>query len=64
MLIQELSKVRVPARHFRFGQRIWFPIGWIVKRVQYGETDVIPTVVSEEPRSVYFSRDDDKVRLY
>ena len=62
MLIQELSKVRVPSRYFKFGQRIWFPSDWVIKKVQYGETDVIPTVVTEEPRSLYFDKSDDKVR--
>ena len=49
MLKKELSKVKNPNRVFRFSCRIWFPHRWVVKRHQYGEVEVVPTVVTDTP---------------
>ncbi len=29
--------------------RIWFPSRWIIKRIQNGETEVIPTIIVDAP---------------
>ena len=50
MLKEELSKVRRGTRTFTFSQRIWFPGNWVVKRILYGETEIIPTVIVEGAR--------------
>ena len=54
--MEELGKVRLPTRNFRFKQRIWFPGNWVVKRVVYGEAEVIPTVIVEEPQNTYINK--------
>ena len=44
--------MRVPSRKYSFAQRIWFAKDWIVKREMFGETEVISTVVCDEPVAV------------
>ena len=52
VLVKELSRVRVPSRQYSFAQRIWFAKDWIIKREMFGETEVISTVVCDQPVSV------------
>ncbi|XP_013411124.1 uncharacterized protein LOC106174227 isoform X2 [Lingula anatina] len=47
VLRKELSKVKYPTREFHFSTRIWLPQNWIVKQHLYGESEVIPTVITD-----------------
>ncbi len=51
VLRKELGKVRIPLREFTWTLRIWLPSRWVIKRVQNGETEVIPTIVVNAPPS-------------
>ncbi|KAI0224495.1 hypothetical protein LSAT2_024502 [Lamellibrachia satsuma] len=49
VLRKELSKVRQANRVFTFHTRIWLPSNWVVTRTLYGQTDIVPTVVVNNP---------------
>ncbi|KAK2178211.1 hypothetical protein NP493_553g00000 [Ridgeia piscesae] len=49
VLRKELSRVRQPNRTFTFETKIWMPSNWVVTRVLYGQTEVVPTVIVNNP---------------
>jgi hypothetical protein len=52
VLLKELSKVKHPDRVFHYSCHIWFPHRWVVTRHVYGESEVIPTVITDTPASL------------
>ncbi len=49
MLRKEFGKVKIPLRKFTWATRIWLPSNWVIKRIQNGDEEVIPTVIVEAP---------------
>ncbi|XP_044734371.1 uncharacterized protein LOC123296783 isoform X2 [Chrysoperla carnea] len=57
-LLRELSKVRIATRTYTWATQIWCPSGWKVRRCFQGETQIIPTVLSNQPTSITTPRSD------
>ncbi|XP_014217676.1 uncharacterized protein LOC106646149 isoform X2 [Copidosoma floridanum] len=58
VLLKELGKVKAPTRMFQWPVRIWLPRNWIVRRSFQGQSEVIPTVLSNNPTSITSARSD------
>ncbi|XP_048507153.1 uncharacterized protein LOC105689462 isoform X2 [Athalia rosae] len=58
LLLKELRKVKTPTRSFQWPIQIWCPHNWIVRRSFQGQSDVIPTVLSNTPTSITTPRAD------
>ncbi|KAG1671497.1 hypothetical protein GQR58_016444 [Nymphon striatum] len=52
VLLKELSRVKTPTRLFHWGTQIWFPQSWKVTRVFQGQTEIIPTIISQNATSI------------
>ncbi|XP_008202982.1 uncharacterized protein LOC100123730 isoform X2 [Nasonia vitripennis] len=58
VLLKELRKVKTPTRSFQWPTQIWLPRNWIVKRSFQGQSEIIPTVLSNTPTSITTPRAD------
>lgn len=58
VLLKELRKVKTPTRSFQWPTQIWLPRNWIVRRSFQGQSEVIPTVLSNTPTSITTPRAD------
>ncbi|XP_076160274.1 uncharacterized protein LOC143143176 isoform X1 [Ptiloglossa arizonensis] len=58
VLLKELRKVKTPTRSFQWPTQIWLPKNWIVRRNFQGQSEVIPTVLSNIPTSITTPRAD------
>ncbi|XP_012271893.1 uncharacterized protein LOC105695146 isoform X2 [Orussus abietinus] len=58
VLLKELRKVKTPTRSFQWPTQIWFPRNWIIKRSFRGQSEIIPTVLSNTPTSITTPRAD------
>ncbi|XP_046394390.1 uncharacterized protein LOC124162073 isoform X1 [Ischnura elegans] len=58
VLTKELRKVKTPTRSFQWRTQIWLPSNWIVRRCFQGQSEVIPTVLSETATSITTPRSD------
>ncbi|KAG7203922.1 hypothetical protein KM043_016942 [Ampulex compressa] len=58
VLLKELRKVKTPTRSFQWPTQIWLPKNWIVKRNFQGQSEIIPTVLSNTPTSITTPRAD------
>ncbi|XP_015590720.1 uncharacterized protein LOC107265616 isoform X2 [Cephus cinctus] len=58
VLLKELRKVKTPTRSFQWPTQIWLPRNWIVRRSFQGQSEIIPTVLSNTPTSITTPRAD------
>lgn len=58
VLTKELRKVKTPTRTFQWLTRIWLPTHWVVRRNFQGQSDKIPTVLSNQATSITTPRSD------
>ncbi|XP_026671760.1 uncharacterized protein LOC108627846 isoform X2 [Ceratina calcarata] len=58
VLLKELRKVKTPTRSFQWPTQIWLPKNWIVRRNFQGQSEIIPTVLSNTPTSITTPRAD------
>lgn len=58
VLTKELRKVKTPTRTFQWLTRIWLPSHWVIRRNFQGQSDVIPTVLSNQATSITTPRSD------
>ncbi|XP_066597146.1 uncharacterized protein [Prorops nasuta] len=58
VLLKELRKVKSPTRSFQWPIQIWFPKNWIVRRNFQGQSEIIPTVLSNMPTTITTPRAD------
>lgn len=58
VLLKELKNAKTPTRSFQWACRIWSPKSWIVKRNFQGQSDIIPTVISQQATSIVTPRSD------
>ncbi|XP_043653946.1 uncharacterized protein LOC122620516 isoform X1 [Drosophila teissieri] len=58
VLLKELKNAKTPTRSFQWACRIWSPQSWIIRRNFQGQSDVIPTVISQHATSIVTPRSD------
>ncbi|KAK3915173.1 Glycerol-3-phosphate acyltransferase 1, mitochondrial [Frankliniella fusca] len=58
VLTKELRKVKTPTRTFQWLTRIWLPTHWVIRRNFQGQSDIIPTVLSNQATSITTPRSD------
>ncbi|XP_060827871.1 uncharacterized protein LOC132913490 isoform X1 [Bombus pascuorum] len=58
VLLKELRKVKTPTRSFQWPTQIWLPKNWIIRRNFQGQSEIIPTVLSNTPTSITTPRAD------
>lgn len=58
VLLKELKNAKTPTRSFQWACRIWSPQSWIIRRNFQGQSDVIPTVISQQATSIVTPRSD------
>ncbi|KAM7363338.1 uncharacterized protein ACRADG_000286 isoform 1-T1 [Cochliomyia hominivorax] len=58
VLLKELKNAKTPTRSFQWACRIWSPKSWIIRRNFQGQSDVIPTVISQQATSIVTPRSD------
>ncbi|XP_036323621.1 uncharacterized protein LOC118737306 isoform X1 [Rhagoletis pomonella] len=58
VLLKELKNAKTPTRSFQWACRIWSPSAWIIRRNFQGQSDVIPTVISQQATSIVTPRSD------
>lgn len=58
VLLKELRKVKTPTRTFQWPTQIWLPKNWIIRRNFQGQSEIIPTVLSNTPTSITTPRAD------
>ncbi|KAL7033342.1 hypothetical protein ACKWTF_007549 [Chironomus riparius] len=58
VLIKELKNAKKPTRSFTWSCRIWNPNSWIIKRNFQGQSEIIPTVISQHLTSIVTPRSD------
>ncbi|EDW81624.1 uncharacterized protein Dwil_GK12174, isoform A [Drosophila willistoni] len=58
VLLKELKNAKTPTRSFQWACRIWSPQAWIIRRNFQGQSDVIPTVISQQATSIVTPRSD------
>lgn len=58
VLLKELKNAKAPTRSFQWACRIWSPTSWIIRRNFQGQSDVIPTVISQQATSIVTPRSD------
>lgn len=58
VLVKELRNAKRPTRTFFWSLRIWNSSSWIIKRNFQGQSEIIPTVVSQHATSVITPRSD------
>ena len=58
VLIKELKNAKKPTRSFTWACRIWNPKSWIIKRNFQGQSEIIPTVISQQLTSIVTPRSD------
>lgn len=58
ILLKELKDAKTPTRSFQWSCRIWRPKSWIVRRNFQGQTEVMPTVISQQATSIVTPRSD------
>ncbi|XP_058795012.1 uncharacterized protein LOC131666391 isoform X2 [Phymastichus coffea] len=58
VLLKELRKVKTPTRSFQWPTQIWLPRNWIIRRSFQGQSEIIPTVLSNTPTSITTPRTD------
>ncbi|XP_051167467.1 uncharacterized protein LOC127285474 isoform X1 [Leptopilina boulardi] len=58
VLLKELRKVKTPTRSFQWPTQIWLPRNWIIRRSFQGQSEIIPTVLSNTPTSITTPRAD------
>lgn len=63
-LLRELSKVRSATRTYTWATQKWCPSSWKIRRCFQGDTQVIPTVLSNQPTSITTPRSDPSQPVY
>uniref|UniRef100_A0A1A9VB52 Uncharacterized protein n=1 Tax=Glossina austeni TaxID=7395 RepID=A0A1A9VB52_GLOAU len=58
VLLKELKNAKAPTRSFQWACRIWSPKSWIIRRNFQGQSDIIPTVISQQATSIVTPRSD------
>lgn len=58
VLVKELRYAKKPTRNFQWACRIWSPNAWIIRRNFQGQSEVIPTVISQHVTSIVTPRSD------
>lgn len=58
VLVKELRNAKKPTRSFTWACRIWNPTSWIIKRNFQGQSEIIPTVISQHVTSIVTPRSD------
>lgn len=58
VLTKELRRVQTPTRTFQWLTRIWLPSHWVIRRNFQGQSDIIPTVLSNQATSITTPRSD------
>lgn len=58
VLLKELKNAKTPTRSFQWACRIWSPSAWIIRRNFQGQSDMIPTVISQQATSIVTPRSD------
>lgn len=58
VLIKELRNAKKPTRSFTWACRIWNPKSWIIKRNFQGQSEIIPTIISQHLTSIVTPRSD------
>jgi hypothetical protein len=58
VLVKELRNAKRPTRTFFWSMRIWNPTSWIIKRNFQGQSEIIPTAISQHATSVITPRSD------
>jgi hypothetical protein len=58
VLVKELRNAKNPTRSFTWALRIWNPRSWIIKRNFQGQSEIIPTVISQQLTSIVTPRSD------
>lgn len=58
VLGKELRNAKRPTRSFTWALRIWNPSSWIIKRNFQGQSEIIPTVISQHVTSIVTPRSD------
>ncbi|XP_055923588.1 uncharacterized protein LOC129954019 isoform X2 [Eupeodes corollae] len=58
VLLKELKNAKTPTRTFHWTVRIWSPSSWIVQREFQGQSEIIPTVISQQATSIVTPRSD------
>lgn len=58
VLVKELRNAKKPTRSFTWALRIWHPKSWIIKRNFQGQSEIIPTVISQHLTSIVTPRSD------
>jgi hypothetical protein len=58
VLVKELRMAKRPTRNFQWACRLWSPNSWIIRRNFQGQSEVIPTVISQQVTSIVTPRSD------
>lgn len=58
ILLKELKNAKTPTRNFQWACRIWSPKSWVIRRNFQGQSDIIPTVISQQATSIVTPRSD------
>ncbi|KAL5274492.1 hypothetical protein ACFFRR_000922 [Megaselia abdita] len=64
VLWKELQNAKTPTRSFQWACRIWAPKYWIIRRNFQGQSEIIPTVISNQATSIVTPRSDPSQPVY
>lgn len=64
VLLKELQNAKTPTRCFQWACRIWAPKNWIIRRNFQGQSEIIPTVISQQATSIVTPRSDPSQPVY
>ncbi|XP_044008897.1 uncharacterized protein LOC122852871 isoform X2 [Aphidius gifuensis] len=64
VLLKELRKVKTPTRNYQWPIQIWLPRNWIVRRSFQGQSEIIPTILSNTPTTITTPRADPSQPVY
>lgn len=56
--MKELKNAKKPTRNFQWACRIWSPNSWIIRRNFQGQSEIIPTIISQQVTSIVTPRSD------
>lgn len=58
ILLKELKNAKTPTRNYKWTCRIWSQNSWIIRRNFQGNSEIIPTVISQQATSIVTPRSD------